>query len=640
MVEIMVQHIVGQSNTHTPYWDEYSAGIIAAYELKQLARGEWHGACPNCGGKDRFWIKEHMGEVRVNCRQCDDFKKITEIMRDQGLLPEFVPEKKVTVMGDVTPFPEMEAANEYLKRKRIQQHGAKIDGPDLMIPIVNRAGKFVGTQIIEPDGKKKFNQGLQPNGCFHVVGGPIQDFAWLCEGFATAAAVHESTGQPAIHCLNANNIVNVIEAMREVKPNTELIIAGDNDAAGRKACEKAFEMHGVTHIIPSVEGYDWNDIFVARGPEYTKTQLQPKSSLDEVYFPEDIVVSTAANYIIKNWLSDDSMSIVFGATNVGKTFFCQDMLWHVAANEPWLGNKVKGGPVLYLQTEGGQSWQARIAALRQKYPEHKNVKFAVRPMPINLFNSEEDLQQVKNILDEMANKFGPVRVLAIDTISRATQGQLDENSNTDAAQFIANLDRLKQETGVHVMLVGHSGKIRNGLRGASAFKAAADTEIELTLDEDNGVRTAVTTKQRDMETGRTFNFVLKAETMGEDDDGDPITTCTIREATKEEVAAKDKKEIKGANQLLLKEVFYQLRGERIGQVNPAGAGWPEPRKFWCIPEEVLKDHFFGKLVDNSNPSQTFKQTVSAMIKKKHIAMNEGMIWFTDKDGRVNDPFDD
>lgn len=636
----MVQHIVGQGNNSTPYWDEYAQGIIDALKLQQLARGEWHGACPNCGGKDRFWISQYQGEVRVQCRQCDDFSAITKELRARKLLPEFTPEKKATVMGDVTPFPEIDTDNEYLKRKRIQQHGAKLDGPDLMIPIVNKAGKRVGTQIIEPDGKKKFNQGLQPNGCFHVVGGPITDFAYLCEGFATAAAVHESTSKPAVHCLNANNIKNVIEVMREVKPNAELIIAGDNDAAGRKACEKAFEMFGVTHIIPNNEGFDWNDVFVARGPEYTRTQLEPKSALDDVYFPDEIQVSTKSSYIIKNWISDDSMSIVFGPSNVGKTFFCQDMLWHVAANEPWLGNRVKGGPVLYLQTEGGQSWQARIAALRKKYPEHKDVKFAVRPMPINLFNSEEDINKVKAILDEMASKFGPVRVMAIDTISRATQGQLDENSNTDAAQFIANIDRLKAETGIHVMLVGHTGKTNNGLRGASAFKAAADTEIELTLDEEIGVRTAVTTKQRDMETGRTFNFILQTQKMGEDDDGDEITTCTIREATKEEVDAKEKPRIKGPNQTLFKEVFYQLRGEGIGGVNPAGAGWPEPRKFWCISEDVIKDHFKGKLVGASNPTQTYKQTVATLVRNKHIGVNDGKIWFTDKDGRCNDPFGD
>lgn len=638
----MVQHIVGQGKNSTPYWDEYSQNIIQSLGLKQLARGEWHGACPNCGGVDRFWINQFQGEIRVQCRQCNDFSAITKELRARGLLPEFIPEKKATVMGEVTPFPDIEIdmGNEYLTRKRIEQHGAKIDGKNLIIPIVNKTGKRVGMQTIEPDGRKKFNHGLQPNGCFHVVGGPITDFAYLCEGFATAASVHQSTGKPAIHCLNANNIVNVVEVMREVKPDAKLIVAGDNDEAGRKACERALEAYGVTSVLPTTEGHDWNDVFVALGPEKTKAQLQPKSPLENVYFPDDVHVSTKANYIIKNWISEDSMSIVFGPSNVGKTFFCQDMLWHVAANEPWLGNRVKGGPVLYLQTEGGQSWQARIAALRQKYPDHKDVKFAVRPMPINLFNNEEDIATVKGIIAEITKAHGPVRVVCVDTISRATQGQLDENSNTDAAQFISNIDRLREETGIHVMLVGHTGKAKNGLRGASAFKAAADTEIELSLDEDIGVRTAITTKQRDMETGLTFNFVLQTQKMGQDDDGDEITTCTIREASREEMDAKSKPRISGPNQLLFKEVFYQLRGEGIGGVNPAGAGWPEPRKFWCISEEVIKDHFKGKLVDNTNPAQTYKQTVQALLKNKHIGINEGRIWFTDSDGKAKDPFDD
>ena len=636
----MVQHIVGQGNNSTPYWDEYAQGIIDALNLQQLARGEWHGACPNCGGKDRFWISQYQGEVRVQCRQCDDFSAITKELRARKLLPEFTPEKKATVMGDVTPFPEIDTDNEYLKRKRIQQHGAKLDGPDLMIPIVNKAGKRVGTQIIEPDGKKKFNQGLQPNGCFHVVGGPITDFAYLCEGFATAAAVHESTGRPAIHCLNANNITNVIEVMREVKPNAELIIAGDNDAAGRKACEKAFEMFGVTHVIPNNEGFDWNDVFVARGPEYTKTQLEPKSALDDVFFPDDVQISTSANYIIKGWLSDDSMSIVYGPSNVGKTFFCQDMAWHVAANEPWQGNKVRGGPVLYLQTEGGLSWQARIAALRQKYPDHKNVRLAIRAAPINLFNSEEDINRVKAILDEMAKKYGPVRMIVVDTISRATQGQLNENDNSEMAQFVANLDALRAETGIHVQMVAHSGKdISKGVRGASSLKAAADTEIELTLDEEMSVRTAVATKQRDMEVGKSFNFILETQKMGDDDDGDPITTCTIREATGEEMEQTRKPKISGKNQLLFKKVFYQLRGERIGGPNPSGAGWPDGGKFWCIDEETIKDHFKGKLVGAANPSQSYIQAFRSLEGGGHIAINEGKIWFTDKDGRSNDPFD-
>ena len=83
----MVQHIVGQGNNSTPYWDEYAQGIIDALNLQQLARGEWHGACPNCGGKDRFWISQYQGEVRVQCRQCNDFSAITKELRARKLLP-------------------------------------------------------------------------------------------------------------------------------------------------------------------------------------------------------------------------------------------------------------------------------------------------------------------------------------------------------------------------------------------------------------------------------------------------------------------------------------------------------------------------------------------------------------------------
>ena len=67
------------------YWDEWSHKIISGLGLKQLAKGEWHGACPNCGGTDRFWIKDHNGEVKVHCRQCDDFAAITKDLDGRGM---------------------------------------------------------------------------------------------------------------------------------------------------------------------------------------------------------------------------------------------------------------------------------------------------------------------------------------------------------------------------------------------------------------------------------------------------------------------------------------------------------------------------------------------------------------------------
>ena len=248
------------------------------------------------------------------------------------------------------------------------------------------------------------------------------------------------------------------------------------------------------------------------------------------------------------------------------------------------------------------------------------------------------MAKVKSLIEVIGKKYEPVKVLIVDTISRATQGQLDENSNSDFAKFLTNLDILRSETGIHVMLVGHSGKDPSkGLRGSSAQKAGTDTEIEITNNEEIGLRTAKTTKQRDMEIGKTINFLLSREVLGQDEDGDDITTCTIREPTEEELKEAKREKISGPNQVMFKEVFYQLRGENIGGKNPSGAGWPKGGSYWCIESETLKDHFKGKLPDHANSSSAYNQTVKSMVKKGHIAINEGKIWFCDKEGKYTEP---
>ena len=228
-------------------------------------------------------------------------------------------------------------------------------------------------------------------------------------------------------------------------------------------------------------------------------------------------------------------------------------------------------------------------------------------------------------------------MLVIDTLARATQGQMDENNNSEASKFIKQLDAIRERTGVHIMLIGHSGKDANkGLRGASSIKAAADSEIELTQDEGSKVRTAKTTKQRDMETGRELHFILERILLGQDVDGDEVSTCVIREATKDEMDDVEKPKLKGKNQKLFKQVFFQLRGEGIGSPNPVGAGWPNARQFWCIDEALLQDHFIGKLVGATRPQQTWKQTLDVLLSNGHIAANQGKIWLCGKDGKVSD----
>jgi phage/plasmid primase-like uncharacterized protein len=248
----MIGQDVGKIKYPEPTYSVYAPQIISALQLKKTSHQEHHGPCPNCGGVDRFWISEYQGNLKVNCRQCQDWKEIIQILRERGLYPdkEIISETSGAMNktpDNVVKLPENPELHPYLIRKRIKQHTAIIDEGDLHIRIINNQGKVVGTQFIDESGKKKFNYGLDYKGCFHVVGGPIQDKCYIAEGFATAASVYEATGTPCVHALNASNITNVITALREVKPETRFIVAGDNDPAGLKACEQAFKEHGVRH---------------------------------------------------------------------------------------------------------------------------------------------------------------------------------------------------------------------------------------------------------------------------------------------------------------------------------------------------------------------------------------------------------
>ena len=636
----MIGQDVGKIKYPEPIYSVYAPQIISALQLKKTSHQEHHGPCPNCGGVDRFWISEYQGNLKVNCRQCQDWKEIIQILRERGLYPdkEIISETSGAMNktpDNVVKLPETPELHPYLTRKRIKQHTAIIDEGDLHIRIINNQGKVVGTQFIDETGKKKFNYGLDYKGCFHVVGGKIEDFAYLCEGFATACSVHEATGKPAVHCLNASNITNVITALREVKPETRFIIAGDNDPAGLKACEQAFKEHGVECVLPDSEGLDWNDVWIARGAEDTRKKLEPRNVLDEVIFPSAARPRLDSTYIVKGWLSEDDISIVYGPSNVGKSFFCMSLAYHIAAGQEWMGCKVKRGAVLYLATEGGRAFENRLFALQQQH-QFENVPLAVRPSPINLYDADEDIAKVEAIMAEVGKKHERVSVLVIDTLARATAGQMDENSNTEMSKLIAGLDAIRERTGVHILLVHHSGKdTSKGSRGASSLKAAAGSEIELSFDEETRVRTARATKQRDMETGAEINFILQIVELGEDADGDQVTTCIIREATREEMEeVHNDARPQGANQRLFKKCFMQLRGEGVGGANPTGAGWPEARKYWCISKDDMEAHMVGKIT-TKNPQQTFTQTLSKLIEKGYCEMNEGKIWIAAREGKVS-----
>ncbi|MEC7160298.1 MAG: AAA family ATPase, partial [Pseudomonadota bacterium] len=60
---------------------------------------------------------------------------------------------------------------------------------------------------------------------------------------------------------------------------------------------------------------------------------------------DDIRPSLDAGYIVKGMLDAGAMSVLYGASNSGKTFFALDLAYHVATGQTWRDRRVKGGGV-------------------------------------------------------------------------------------------------------------------------------------------------------------------------------------------------------------------------------------------------------------------------------------------------------
>src|SRR6056300_152068 len=88
----------------TPYWSEWSDRIIQAYNLKQTAKGEYHGPCPSCGGVDRFWISEKLGEVKAFCRQGCDIQTLSTAMIADGVWPTVANDDWPEIRSEKNPF--------------------------------------------------------------------------------------------------------------------------------------------------------------------------------------------------------------------------------------------------------------------------------------------------------------------------------------------------------------------------------------------------------------------------------------------------------------------------------------------------------------------------------------------------------
>lgn len=204
----------------------------------------------------------------------------------EGLFP-FLARQPLAVQGTLAKKKEVDiryiwrksiiAEHDYLKNKKILLGNALVNNyrgqSRLVIPLTdfipsNHSGFIIKTlQFIDKDGNKRFSGSFR--GMFHIASDfdNSKDTIVICEGYATARSIAESTDFYVVAAMSSLNIKPVAEKIAEQFPNAEIIIAADNDEAGRAGAQGVSDIPNVVIVYPTQGFKDFNDMYQAVGTE-------------------------------------------------------------------------------------------------------------------------------------------------------------------------------------------------------------------------------------------------------------------------------------------------------------------------------------------------------------------------------------
>ena len=205
-------------------------------------------------------------EEKVQCRrQLERIRKKTEEDSENRAKEAEIEASRIWSMA--APVVE----HPYLSIKKVQSYGLRLYENNLIVP-VRIDGKITSFQTIDPDGKKLFLFGGKlKSGFFYIGPKELGDIVCVCEGYATAASIHKSTGYPVIITFTAGNIHAICKKIREKLPAIKIVVCADDDYKTKgnpgltKAKEAANEVSGFL-AIPNFgdnrpDGYtDFNDM--------------------------------------------------------------------------------------------------------------------------------------------------------------------------------------------------------------------------------------------------------------------------------------------------------------------------------------------------------------------------------------------
>jgi hypothetical protein len=218
-------------------------------------------------------------------------------------------------------------------------------------------------------------------------------------------------------------------------------------------------------------------------------------------------------------------------------------------------------------------------------------------------------------------------LLEIDTVSRALAGG-DENAPDDMGAFVFALDQIRAALHCHVSGIHHTGKSEGkGSRGHSLLPAAVDTEQEIAKLGDTGTSSYTVTRQRDGMAGAKFYFELPQVVLGEDEDGDRVTTCVVKQVEAPSGAEKHNTvKLSDADRIALTQLTNAIN--TAGSVPPASNHIPTGKA--CVLFDLWRRYASeGGISGSDKPDsqlKAFTRSAQKLVASGHVGRNGNLVW--------------
>lgn len=233
------------------------------------------------------------------------------------------------------------------------------------------------------------------------------------------------------------------------------------------------------------------------------------------------------SWLVKDYIPEGAFGILYAPPSSAKTFLVVEIAMSIACGESWADRRVMQGTVMLFLPESPRRVTNQLRAARLRYASRADGgPLFLSPDPVNIYDGP-DVEAIVADANKLAAKTGrPIVLMVFDTWARSI-GAADEDKAKDVNRCIEAVSRIQRAVGCAVLVVAHAGKtIERGVRGSTAFLAAADVVLRTQRREGGGFELFVE-KLKDGLEPKPIRFALEQVQLGEDEDGEPITSAVV-----------------------------------------------------------------------------------------------------------------